>query len=106
MKKHHIIFNDLAYLKLKNISFYIAFESPQVARDIVVGIQQLIDSLELMPERFSSIPEKISYKSYQVRHCFYKRSFRIIYVIEKDIVRILDIRHSAQNSISTTNLIH
>ncbi len=57
-------------------------------------------SLALFSERFSIVPEKITYKNYQVRHFFYKKSFRIIYTIYDDVVHILDIRHSAQNYIS------
>ena len=97
MKKYHIIFNSSVYKKLENIFYYIALESPKIAADIINGIEKQIMSLEYAPERFVIVPEKIIYKKYQVRHFFYKKSFRIIYTVYDDIVRILDIRHSAQD---------
>jgi len=99
MKKYHIIFNPSIYLKMEDIFTHIAIESKQIATQIIDGIEKQIMSLELMPERFAIIPEKINYKNYQVRHFFYKKSFRIIYVICKNEVHILDVRHSARNYI-------
>ncbi len=99
MKKYHIVFNPSVYSNLEDIFAYITIESKPVAIKIIDGIEKRIMSLELMPERFPIIPEKINYKNYQVRHFFYKKSFRIIYVICKDEVRILDVRHSARNYI-------
>jgi len=99
MKKYQVIFNPSVYSSLKDIFAYIALESKQIAIQIIDGIEKQIMSLELMPERFPIIPEKINYKNYQVRHLFYKKSFRIIYVIFGDEVRILDVRHSARNYI-------
>lgn len=97
MKKYSITINPSAYLKLEEIFDYIALQSPKIALDIIKGIEKQIMSLEKIPERFSIVPEKISYKTYQVRHFFYKKSFRIIYVVSDLEVRILDVRHSAQD---------
>jgi plasmid stabilization system protein ParE len=97
--KYRVIINSCVYLKLENIFSYINLESPNVALDIINGIEQQIMSLESMPKRFPIIPEKINYKNYQVHHFFYKKSFRIIYTIYKNTVRILDIRHSSQENI-------
>jgi plasmid stabilization system protein ParE len=100
MKKYHIILNPSVYQKLENIFSHIAIESPKLAIEIIDGIEKAIMSLSDMPERFTIVPEKIIYKNYQVRHFFYKRSFRIIYTIDNDMVRILDVRHGAQDYIS------
>ncbi len=99
MKKHHIIFNQSVYKKLEDIFSYIAEDSPNTALDVLDEIEKRIMSLELMPERFPLVPEKITYKKYQVRHFFCKKSFRIIYTIRGNEVRILDVRHGAQDGI-------
>ncbi len=95
MKKYRIVFNSSIYRKLENIFDYIALESPKTAVSIINGIERQIMSLDSIPERFPIVPEKIVYKTYQVRHFFYKKSFRVIYTIYANNVCILDIRHSA-----------
>lgn len=97
MKKYKIIFNSSLYKKLEDIFSYIALESPKTATEIIYGIEKHIMSLNSTPERFSIIPEKIFYKTYQIRHFFYKKSFRVIYTVYDDMVHILDIRHAAQD---------
>lgn len=106
MKEYQIIFSSFVPEKLKNILDYIAIESPENAFDVVDGITKQIRSLSVMPARFPLVPENISYKNYPLHHCFYKKSFRIIYTIHKDknIVRILDVRHSAQDYFLGTEL--
>jgi plasmid stabilization system protein ParE len=104
MKKYQIIFNPSAYQKLDNIFSYIAIESPKMAIKIIDGIETQIMSLTSIPERFPVVPEKVIYKNYQIRHFFYKKSFRVIYAVYDDIVHILDIRHSAQDYISKDDI--
>jgi plasmid stabilization system protein ParE len=72
-------------------------ESPKIAADILDGMEKHIKSLESMPRRFPTVPEKINYKNYSIHHFFYKKSFRVIYTIYGDTVRILDVRHSARD---------
>lgn len=100
MQKYHIIFNPSAFKKLDEIFSYISLESPKIAADVLKEIERKIMSLQSMPERFAIIPEKITYKNYQVRHFFCKKSFRVIYAIHKNEVRILDVRHAAQKLLS------
>jgi plasmid stabilization system protein ParE len=104
MQKYQIIFNPSAYQKLDNIFSYIALESSKIAIKIIDGIEKQIMSLTSITERFPVVPEKITYKSYQIRHFFYKKSFRVIYTVYDDIVHILDIRHSAQDYISIDDI--
>lgn len=104
MKKYHITLNSSIYPKLEEIFSYIAIESPKSAIDVIDDIEKQIMSLESMPERFATIPEKITYKNYQIRHLFCKKSFRIIYTIFGNEVRILDIRHGAQNFLSANDI--
>lgn len=96
MKKYHITLNPSAYRKLEEIFLYIAAESKQTALDVIDEIEKRIMSLATMPQRFALVPEKITYKNYKIRHFFCKKSFRIIYVIIGDEVRILDVRHAKQ----------
>jgi plasmid stabilization system protein ParE len=103
MKKYHIAINPSVYKKLEDIFSYIALDAPQTALEVIDEIEKQIMSLEKMPERFALIPEKISYKNYQIRHFFCKKSFRIIYTIYGNEVRILDVRHAAQKSWRFTN---
>ena len=104
MKKYHITFNPSVYRKLEEIFFYIALESKQTALDVINEIEKQIMLLESMPKRFPLVPEKITYKNYQVRHFFCKKSFRIIYTIYGNEVRILDVRHAAQKFLSANDL--
>ena len=76
MKKHHITINPSVYKKLEEIFSHIALESLKTTLDIIYDIEKNIMSLETMPERFTLIPEKITYKTYQIRHLFCKKSFR------------------------------
>jgi len=104
MKKYHITLNPSVHRKLEEIFSYIAAESKQTALYVIDEIEKRIISLESMPERFALAPEKITYKNYQVRHFFCKKSFRIIYTIRGNEVRILDVRHAAQKFLSANDL--
>lgn len=97
MNKYKIIFNSSVLQKLEDIFVHLAHESPSLADNIINGIEKQITSLTSFPKRFPIIPEPVSYKNYEVRHLFYKKSFRIIYAIHNNEIRILDIRHSAQD---------
>ncbi|MBP7709576.1 MAG: type II toxin-antitoxin system RelE/ParE family toxin [Rickettsiales bacterium] len=104
MKKHHVTLNPSVYQKLEKIFSYIAAESPQTAIEVLDEIEQKIMSLESLPKRFALAPENITYKNHQVRHFFCKKSFRVIYAINKNEVRILDVRHAAQNPLSANDV--
>lgn len=102
MKKYHVTINPSVYKKLDEIFSYIALESPKIAVDLLDGIEERVMSLESMPERFATILENITHKPRRLHHCFYKK-FRIIYAIRDNEVRILDIRHGAQNFLSAND---
>jgi plasmid stabilization system protein ParE len=104
MKKYHITLNPSVYKKLEGIFSYIAAESPKSALAVLDEIEKQIISLESMPERFALVPENITYKNYQVRHFFCKKSFRVIYAINKNEVRVIDVRHAAQSFLSENDV--
>ena len=99
-KKYKVILNQSALSKLEEILDFISIDSPKRSISVINEIIRRINSLESMPERFPAIQENIKYKTYQIRHFYCKNSFRVIYTIREDEVRILCIRHGAQKNLT------
>ena len=63
------------------------------------GIMDAINSLTEFPNRCPIAPENSSFKKNSemiIRHFIYKKSFRIIFTIVKNQVRILSVKHGAR----------
>ncbi len=92
---------DQAFLQLSQIT------SPEKASRWYVGLLELIESLSQMPKRCSLAREN-DYFSQEIRQILYGRGrnlYRIIFTIleEQDFptVRVLHIRHAAQQTLGT-----
>ena len=90
--------------KLEEQFDYIFYQQqePVLADKWIIGIDKAISSLVHFPERCAIAPENsLENKRLKtiVRHLIYKKSFRIIFIIIKNEVKILTVKHSAQKII-------
>lgn len=102
MKKYKIIFNEEVEGKLDDIFNFIFPDSKQNAFDVIVSIEKVILSLQETPKRFPKISEKIGSSRGDIRN-FFCKSFRIVYLIDGDYVRVLDIRHGSREPLKESD---
>lgn len=100
-KHYKILIPNSVKISLNQQINYIAFEQAQpiTALKWLDGIIEAIQSLSTFPERCSIAPEDSYFrKSHEttIRHFIYKKSFRIIFTIRKNEVRILNVKHGAR----------
>ncbi len=79
---------------------WLSIDSPHAAVKWFQGLQNTLQKLEYMPARFPLSPES-EVVGIEIRHCIYRRSYRILFVIDESVdehkvVRIHHIRHSAR----------
>ena len=74
---------------------WIAEKSPTDAAAWFNGLFPVIDSLSTMPLRTPRAPES-DILGIEIRHYIYKKNYRILYIVDGDTVRIIHIRHGAQ----------
>ncbi len=103
IKHHKILIPNSVKNALQKQVEYIAFDqkNPAEALKWLDGIIDAIQSLEKFPERCAIALENYYIKSGQeilVRHLIYKKSFRVIFTIVKNEVRILSVRHSRRRT--------
>jgi toxin ParE1/3/4 len=101
IKHYKILIPDSVKISLNQQVNYIAVEQAQpiTALKWLDGIIGAIQSLSTFPERCSVAHEDFYFKkSYEttIRHFIYKKSFRIIFTIKKNEVRILSVKHGAR----------
>jgi plasmid stabilization system protein ParE len=98
IKHHKIITPDWIEAELSQQFEYIAIEQkdPVLAQEWLEGIEKAIASLAEFPGRCSIAPENSDNSKTTIRHLIYKKSFRIIFTIVKNEVKILNVRHSSQ----------
>ena len=97
--KYSVIVTPEAEANIVAAFNYIHDRAPLNARRWLVGLYKSIDSLEMFPSRCGAARES-RYAGERLRQFIYK-SHRIIFRIEEAerIVRILHVRHSAQDTI-------
>jgi len=104
MTHHKILIPDSVKLALQNQVDYISIDQqePIIAARWLDGIIEAIHSLSHLPERCAIAPENSHFKknSQIIRHLIYKKSFRIVFAVEKNEVRILSVRHGARLPLS------
>ena len=108
--KHYkiLISNSVKIALLKQLDYiFLNSGSFIVAERWLGGIMKSIQSLSNFPKRCPIAPE--SYKinknhSKIIRHFIYKKSFRIIFTIVQNEVRILSIKHGARNHVKYLEL--
>jgi len=79
---------------------FIERDAPESAHKWASGIMDVISSLEEFPARCPIALENAHFEQ-EIRHIYYgkKRTYRIIFTIVGDVVSVLHIRHSAQDTL-------
>jgi plasmid stabilization system protein ParE len=96
MKLYRVIWDTKAKESLKAITVFIKEESPTAAKKVRTELLQLTGSLKKMPERFS--PEPYLEQKGNDYRSISKWSYKIIYRVSEDEVRILEIVHTSRNT--------
>ncbi|HYF67527.1 MAG TPA: type II toxin-antitoxin system RelE/ParE family toxin [Ohtaekwangia sp.] len=96
MKLYRVIWDTRAKESLKGIVLYIKDESPTAAKKVRSELLKLTASLKKMPERFSTEPY-LKHKGNEYRSIA-KWSYKIIYRVNENEVRILEIVHTSRNT--------
>lgn len=102
-KHYKVLIPESVRIALRHQVDYIINEqrAPLIASEWLDGLIESIESLSEFPDRCPIAPENLYIKKdaeFLIRHFIYKRTFRIIFVVVKDEVRILNIKHSARLS--------
>ncbi len=101
-KKHYkILIPRSVEISLEQQIDYITHEqhSPTIALEWLEGLVGAIESLAEFPDRCAIAPENFHIRSgskFVIRHLIYKKTFRVIFVVIKNEVRILSVKHAAR----------
>ncbi len=96
--EYHIEVSARAHREAHEIRERIAEYAPRTAERWHRKLLEKIDSLRIMPERFSLAPEGESL-GWELRQLLYGKRpnvYRILYVVHEDTVDVLSIWHSAR----------
>lgn len=93
-KKYKVNISFNAQKDLEHIFFYIAEESINNAKKLILELEEKIYSLDTLPDRFAPIPESIFFGT-NYRHITHKK-YRVIYKIHNNNVYILRVVHGAK----------
>jgi toxin ParE1/3/4 len=88
-----IVWSPLAIERAHEAAKYIARDKSEAARSWLEGVFEAVDRLEAFPESGRMVPE-IGLPEY--REIVYRKSYRIVYYLDKSAVRILTVRNFAQ----------
>lgn len=87
-----------AQLEARSASLWMAQFSEENATMWYFDLSAAIQSLENMPFRCPLAPESKSF-GFEIRHLIFGK-YRILFTVEDETVYILNVRHSAQKSLS------
>jgi plasmid stabilization system protein ParE len=96
MKSYRVVWDDDAKKSLREISDFIKKNSPTAARHVRKTLLKLGNGLQRMPERFSS-EQYLSRPGIEYRSVS-KWSYKIIYRILGDQVKILRVVHTSRDT--------
>ena len=88
-----VVWTLLAVERATEAAAYIARDKPAAARTWLEGVFEAVDRLEAFPQSGRMVPE---IDSPEYREIVYRKSHRIVYHVEKSVVRILTVRNFAQ----------
>ena len=94
VKKYKIRITDNAQNDLEHIFFYIAADSINNAKKIILELEKRVYTLDTFSGRFAYIPENIYFEA-NYRHLIYKK-YRVIYKIKSNSVYILRVIHGSK----------
>jgi len=104
MKKYKIVISDSVAEKIKKQAKFIITNNIQDKKTVISwvdGIYNVINSLAYLPDRFPLAVENnfaSKKKKSEIRKIIYKKTFKIIYDIDGDEIRILNVIHSHMNT--------
>lgn len=99
MKQYKVVVPPNVHEELELIYLWIRKDAPIAAENHIRNLYKAIYSLKEMPQRCSISPENEKVEKTEnliIRHFVYKGSYRIIFTVTDDEVRILSVRHAAQ----------
>ena len=101
-KNYKIFIANSVKTELEKQVDYIAFEQqePEIAARWLDGIIAAIQSLSYFPDRHAIAPENFYINKNDenvIRHFIYKKSFRVIFSVVRNEVRVLSVRHGARD---------
>lgn len=100
VKHHKILIPNSVKISLRKQVDFIAIESGQLlALKWLDGIIEAIQSLAEFPERCAIAPENEYLgqdSTVEIRHLIYKKSFRVIFIVRKNEIRILSVKHASR----------
>ena len=88
-----VVWTLLAVERANEVAEYIARDKPEAARSWLDGLFDTVDRLEAFPQSGRMVSE-IGLPEY--REIVYRKSYRIVYHVDKSSVRILTVRNFAQ----------
>jgi plasmid stabilization system protein ParE len=88
-----IVWSPLAIKRASEAAAYIAGDKPEAALRWLDGLFDVTDRLEMFPESGRVVPE-IGLPEF--REVIYRKTYRIVYRVEKGRVAILTVRNCAQ----------
>jgi len=88
-----VVWTLLAVERVNEVAEYIARDKPEAARSWLNGLFDAVDRLEAFPQSGRMVAE-IGLPEY--REIVYRKSYRIVYHVDKSSVRILTVRNFAQ----------
>ena len=88
-----IVWSPLAIEPAYEAAEEIARDKPEAARAWLEGVFEAVDRLETFPQSGRMVPE-IGLPEY--REIVFRKSYRIVYYVEKSTVRILTVRNFAR----------
>ena len=88
-----IVWSPLAIERAYDAAAYIAGDKPQAALRWLDGLFEIVDRLERFPQSGRIVPE-IGLPEF--REVVYRKSYRVIYRVERTRVSILTVRNFAQ----------
>lgn len=105
--KHRVIFQPRALRELEEQYQYIAERSPQMAARWFNRFVSSLEGLANNPERYAVAREAGLVKR-EIRQLLFGKGRgvrRVLFIVERDTVRILCIRHSAQQDLTREQLL-
>jgi toxin ParE1/3/4 len=88
-----IVWSPLAIERAYEAAKYIARDKPEAARSWLEGVFEAVDRIGAFRQSGRMVPE-IGLPEY--REIVYRKSYRIVYYVDKSTVRILTVRNFAQ----------
>ena len=96
-----VIWAESGIKSLENLMSYISIDSEYYASNFTKNVLKIVDNLEYFPKLGRIVPE---YRRKDLRELIYQ-NYRIVYLIQKSIIHIVYIGHSAKRLPAENDLV-